>query len=438
MCRCTVLAAFVGWSLIHGVPASAQLIPWTRERAADWMERQPWRAGTNYLPSTASNVLDLWDARNFTETLSVVTREFDLARRLGFSTMRIFLHEVFFHKEGAAFIKRIDQFLDVMQAAGLSAMLVLFDAVWRPDLENAKPFPRVHNSAWVQCPSHDVLRAYGEGSTDAVTRLRRYVEGVVTAFRNDKRVVVWDVYNEPSMFVSEGLLFPKLALRHGWEHPPKHWVWDAEKLSFTLKLLLASFEWVRGCKPDQPLTAGVWRYPDDPNDQSDPHAVFYNIQLELSDVLSLHCYCSTDELQHRIESLKARGRPVLLTEFVARPQQSTWQESLPILHRLGVWGYAWGFVRGRSQTEYAWDTWSAHPDDLPQEPPVWFHDLLHEDGRPYDPEEAKAIWWHTTGMNMPRLGPPVEEFKAIVVDSLDSVGTHRIGTTPKIAAPRRT
>ena len=47
-------------------------------------------------------------------------------------------------------------------------------------------------------------------------------------------------------------------------------------------------------------------------------------------------------LQARIEDLRVLQRPLLLTEFMARPQNSTFANNLPVLHRENVWGYAWG------------------------------------------------------------------------------------------------
>merc|ERR1712063_110568 len=101
-------------------------------------------------------------------------------------------------------------------------MLVLFDACWRPDAEDARPIPGVHNSAWVQCPTHTLLRAFAAGDMGARDRLRAYVTGVVSRFAHDPRVVVWDVYNEPSMRDSEHWIMPRLAQVEGWKTYPKH------------------------------------------------------------------------------------------------------------------------------------------------------------------------------------------------------------------------
>jgi hypothetical protein len=54
------------------------------------------------------------------------------------------------------------------------------------------PMPDMHNSEWVQSPG-------GKRSKTPAhyVRLEAYVKGVVGAFANDKRILAWDIWNEP-------------------------------------------------------------------------------------------------------------------------------------------------------------------------------------------------------------------------------------------------
>ncbi len=45
-----------------------------------------------------------------------------------------------------------------------------------------------------------------------------------------------------------------------------------------------------------------------------------------------------------------------------------------------------GLVAGKTQAYYPWGSPLGSP-----EPQVWFHDVLHSDGRAYDAEEVEAI-----------------------------------------------
>jgi hypothetical protein len=71
---------------------------------------------------------------------------------------------------------------------------------------------------------------------------------------------------------------------------------------------------------------------------------------------------------------------------MARLQGSRWATDLPLFKREGIGCYSWGLVNGRSQFQFAW----YHKRGTP-EPAVWFHDLFHRDGRPYDTAEHAVI-----------------------------------------------
>ena len=38
---------------------------WTAERANNWYAQQPWLVGANFVPSTAINQLEMWQAETF-------------------------------------------------------------------------------------------------------------------------------------------------------------------------------------------------------------------------------------------------------------------------------------------------------------------------------------------------------------------------------------
>ena len=53
-----------------------------------------------------------------------------------------------------------------------------------------------------------------------------------------------------------------------------------------------------------------------------------------------------------------------------------------------VAAYNWGFVDGKTQTIYPWDSWEKQ---YTSEPSPWFHDIFRRDGTPYDPAEVEYI-----------------------------------------------
>ena len=112
-------------------------------------------------------------------------------------------------------------------------------------------------------------------------------------------------------------------------------------------------------------------------------------QLSLSDITSFHNYEPPAAFEKEVKWLETYGRPILCTEYMARPQGSTFQAILPIAKKYKVGAINWGFVAGKSQTYLPWDSWQ-HPY-TDRQPAVWFHDIFHPDGKPYRPAETEFI-----------------------------------------------
>jgi hypothetical protein len=73
---------------------------------------------------------------------------------------------------------------------------------------------------------------------------------------------------------------------------------------------------------------------------------------------------------------------------MARPAGSTFETILPYFKEEHVGAYCWGFVSGKTQTIYPWDSWKKKYD---AEPKVWFHDIYRPNGKPFDEKEIQAI-----------------------------------------------
>ncbi|HEX8675965.1 MAG TPA: 1,4-beta-xylanase, partial [Segetibacter sp.] len=71
-----------------------------------------------------------------------------------------------------------------------------------------------------------------------------------------------------------------------------------------------------------------------------------------------------------------------------RGNGSTFQGSLPVAKKYNVAAINWGFVSGKSQTIFPWDSWSKK---YTSEPDPWFHDIFRKDGTPYKQEEVDLI-----------------------------------------------
>ncbi len=337
---------------------------WTRARARDWADARGWRVGCNFTPSSASNPLEMWRAETFDpETL---TRELDWAAGLGFTSLRVFLHDLLWTHDRAGFLSRVDAYLAAAAARGLGTLFVLFDGVWDPHPvwgPQPEPRPGVHNSRWVQSPGATVL-----GDPARHDALAPYVRGLLDHFRDDPRIDGWDLFNEP-------------------DNPNPAYAADEipDKAARSLALLGKAFAWAREVAPSQPLTAGVWR-----GDWSDADALsdMDRFCLEQSDVISFHHYGKLADLQQRVEALRRYARPLWCTEWLARGLGSRLDPHLGWMKQNEVGAFCWGLVAGRTQTHLPWDSWVK---PYASEPEPWHHEILRADGSPYDEAEARFI-----------------------------------------------
>ena len=122
------------------------------------------------------------------------------------------------------------------------------------------------------------------------------------------------------------------------------------------------------------------------------------IQLEQSDVISFHNYAPAKNFEKHVHWLQPYHRPLLCTEYMARPTGSTFAAILPIAKREKVAAMNWGFVAGKTQTYLPWDSWKKPYTD--RQPKIWFHDIFRADGRPYLQSEVDFIR-NLTGVSAP-------------------------------------
>jgi hypothetical protein len=338
---------------------------WSAEQANTWYAQQPWLVGANYVPSDAINQLEMFQAATWNPELN--EKQLGWAEGIGMNTMRVFLQDQLWEQDPAGFTQRLDAFLTIASRHGIRPIFVLFDSCWDPQPKlgpQHPPVPGVHNSGWVQSPG-----AIGISDPAYEPKLEAYVRGVVGAFANDKRVLAWDVWNEPDN--------PNNAYK-ATEVPNK-----AELVN---RLLPKVFAWARAVHPIQPLTSGVWR-----GDWSNPdrESATTQIQLAESDIITFHNYDWPEGFEARIKELIPLGRPIICTEYMARGAGSTFDNDLPVAKRYNVGAINWGFVAGKTQTYLPWDSWD-RPYVLEQ-PMIWFHDIFREDGTPYRQHEVDLI-----------------------------------------------
>lgn len=327
---------------------------WPAAKANAWYATKGWLRGSDFIVSTAVNQLEMWQAATFDPTN--IDKELGYAQSIGLNCMRVFLHHLAWQVDSAGFKRRVGQYLDIAGRHHISTIFVFFDDCWNENYHaGPQPAPRtgVHNSGWVRDPGAPY---YGSattsaGSTVSSTTLENYVKDILTTFRHDQRILLWDLYNEPG---------------------------NSSYGNKSLPLLEKIFHWGREADPDQPLSAGIW--------SSNLHDL-NTFQLSHSDVITYHDYQPLAAHQHTIDTLKTYGRPLICTEYMARTHNSTFFTIMPMLKKENVGAINWGLVAGKTNTKYSWE--KPMPDGA--EPPVWFHEIFRENGAPYDPKETDLI-----------------------------------------------
>ncbi|MFT4093714.1 MAG: cellulase family glycosylhydrolase [Niabella sp.] len=347
------------------VPADSARGLWTEEKANIWYKEQPWYVGANFLPSTAINQLEMWQKETF--DTATIDRELGYAESLGMNIMRVYLHDLVWQNDQQGFYDRINTFLEIADRHHIKILFTIFDSCWDPFPkagEQRAPKPFVHNSGWVQSPGEAVLK-----DSTQYPMLEQYVKALVGKFASDERIVVWDVWNEPDNL----------------NIPAYNKIEVPDKVALVLPLLKKVFEWARAANPSQPLTSGIWAGNWAADSTLKP---IEKLQVEASDIISFHCYDDSVTLSKKIKELQRYNRPLFCTEYMARPNKSTFQSSLPVAKANKVAMINWGFVDGKSQTIYPWDSWTKQ---YTSEPPLWFHDIFRKNGTPYKKEEVNFI-----------------------------------------------
>jgi len=280
----------------------------------------------------------------------LIDKELAVAQQIGFNCLRVVLPFVVWEAEPYAFKARLDRFLQICANRGLTVMFALFDDCVTGPLEDPVfgQQPDVvegwYANAWSPSPGRKMTR-----DRTCWPRLERYVRHVIERFKDDPRVWVWDLYNEPTHIVGGESSIP---------------------------LVECVIQWARQIAPSQPLTVGC-RYKTD--DYCDRVAC-------LSDIMTFHDYGPAETLAATIAEYRAIGRPAICTEWLNRVTGSNVAECLPLLRSENIACLHWGLVNGRTQTDL---NWFHRPGEAP--PPRWQHDLFYGDHTAYDSDEIEIF-----------------------------------------------
>jgi hypothetical protein len=350
-----LFVAFLSMS-VTGIHSQQTDVRWTEQKIWNWYNEQPWYCGFNYIPAYAINYTAMWDKTTFDPL--AIEKELLLAEGLGLNSLRAVLQFAVYEDDPAYFLNTLDTFMAICRRHKIKFMPTLFDdCVF--GLENdpkvgKQPEPLIDWYAWAWSPSpgHSLV-------VDSTTypRIEKYVKAVMNRFKNDDRIFIWDLYNEPT---NGGLG------------------------TTSLPLLKKVIKWAKEVNPSQPITVAVWNGNQRLNE----------IAIAGSDIISFHNYGNRQNLQKHITDLKKHNRPLINTEWMNRPAGSTIDSNLNVFFADKIGCMLWGLVNGKTQTHLPW---GHRPGDPPQA--VWQHDLYKQDFTPYNQRELDLLKSHIQQSN---------------------------------------
>ncbi len=347
---------------------------WSAERAWEWYDSRPWLRGCNYMSADCANRVDQWQELGFEERLETTRRELELMRDTGFNTVRLILEYVVWKEEHDGFLCRFERYIALCAECGISCMIVLANDCMPPKTELWRmPYVGEQSYDWgyhggkkhSQHGRHEgPAPHFYLDDPDSREDYFKMVREIVELYKNDERICVWDLYNEPG---------------------------NSRRGEISLPLLERMFTTVREIDPVQPLTVGVFSISPD-GDVPLPDIEQY--ALDNSDIITYHCYGKYNDHIRIIKRLQREGRPIVNTEWLGRCFHNDVFDLFPLFYLERIGCYNWGFVAGKYQTyepwEGTWQQYAEHPnDDI--DFTKWFHDLYRPNHRPYDPHEIEVI-----------------------------------------------
>lgn len=330
---------------------------WSEEKANEWYARQQWPVGCVFMPSYAGTPVELWGAEYFQP--DVLDRELSLAQDLGFNVIRLFMCDIVWQNDPEGYMDRLEQTIALAHKHGLRILMTFYTnggTIKNPYVgPQPQPVPGIHNSVWMSSPGKDIVN-----NPEKWPIIEKYQKTIMTKYKDDNRVLAWCLYNEP----------------------------ENTKGFDTLPFIRAVYKWAREVNPSQPVTAPMWTCPGNPTS----NLPIVSFICENSDIISFHCYSNYHDTKRLLNFCQQFNRPVFCSEWMARTKGSDYYSILPLFKKYKVGSFSYGLVNGKQQCHLPWN-----PEEngvkvpFKHEPAVWFHDLFHKDGTPWNENEVLFI-----------------------------------------------
>ena len=204
-----------------------------------------------------------------------------------------------------------------------------------------------------------------EDKEQGLAALEGVVRQVIRHFRNDDRIVLWDIWNEPEM------TDPEIC---------------KEQMEWIQQMVL----WCReeGCT--QPISSSIiWDAGIGSANPNDLTAI-RNETEGMMDLHNFHNYSVQEDHNRNVSVMvnrigKINDNALVCTECLTRTNGSGVARTLTEFSKYGIHFYTWGLYSCDANWEVSWGRSTYY---------AWepmFHNLLYADGEPYNPDELDFI-----------------------------------------------
>ena len=314
---------------------------WSKERVWKWYNKHPWIRGCNYLPANCVNRIEMWQEYISNEVFAVMEEEFKLLKSIGYNTIRVIIEFLVWDKEHDGYMQRFERFLSLANSYGISVLEVLANDCMRPKGFEVDKLGEL-NCDWGyhggrKMSQHGAFSGMGHHYLDEPETAPRFfamIKEFVEKYKNDERIIVWNVYNEGG---------------------------NCKRRVVSLPNLKKIFEICRESDPIQPLTCETASFYGG-NFEDTCEVEKYGVYN--SDIVSFHHYGSYQSIIMTISDLKKLGRPIMCTEWLARCMNNNVEEIFPLFYLEKIGCYNWGLVAGKSQTYEPWNSvWERYENE---------------------------------------------------------------------------
>lgn len=345
---------------------------WTKERAWEWYNKQPWIRGFCYYPSCCLNMIEMWQEYNWDKVKATMEKEMAIAKEWGFNAVRILTLFDLYLDQPEAHLNHLEEFIQICDKNQIKVMVCIGNDCLVSKSNYKKPsygeqeYDLGYHSGKAISP-HIVMNEPGYALADEPEYFDlylEYVEAIISKYAKDERVLLWDIYNEPG---------------------------NSRRGMMSYKVMEESFKIARKYDTIQPCAACCWSY----NEKDEPYKEIELKALEMSDVILYHGYMNYKKHKRTVKFLKKTyERPLFNTEWLHRIWHNDVEHFFPYFRKNKIAAFNWGFVRGKSQTNEPWE-WLFNEYHLGHgkdwDFTKWQHDLIRSNLEPYDFKEYEII-----------------------------------------------